>query len=179
MLLAGYIVERVSGVSYYDYVRDHIFKPAGMTASASYWKTEKVDNLATGYTKEEGGKEWKSNYDTLPMRGTSAGGGFTTVQELVKFANALMAYKLLDRQNTELLATTKWKLRGNNGYAYGFMDREIDGLRVIGHGGGAPGMNGDLLIFPQTGYVVAVLANMDPPAAGRLADTIAKRLPAR
>jgi hypothetical protein len=43
----------------------------------------------------------------------------------------------------------------------------------------APGMNGDLKIFPQSGYVIAVLANMDPPAAGRVSDFIAQRLPVK
>jgi D-alanyl-D-alanine carboxypeptidase len=52
-------------------------------------------------------------------------------------------------------------------------------VRSIGHNGGAPGMNGDLEIYPDSGYVVTVLANMDPPAAGRIADFIANRLPAK
>ena len=47
------------------------------------------------------------------------------------------------------------------------------------NGGGAPGMNGDLKIYPQSGYVVAVLANVDPPAAGRISEFIASRLPSK
>ena len=46
-----------------------------------------------------------------------------------------------------------------------------------GHGGGAPGMNGDLRIFPDSGYVVVVLANMDPPAAQALSSFISDRMP--
>jgi D-alanyl-D-alanine carboxypeptidase len=46
-----------------------------------------------------------------------------------------------------------------------------------GHSGGAPGMNGDLKIFPQSGYVIAVLSNLDPPAANRVSDFIVSRLP--
>ena len=45
------------------------------------------------------------------------------------------------------------------------------------HGGGAPGMNGDLRIYPKTGYVVAVLANVDPPAAQRISEDLDARLP--
>jgi hypothetical protein len=59
------------------------------------------------------------------------------------------------------------------------MDQASGGVRSYGHGGGAPGMNGDLTIYPQSGYVVAVLANMDPPAAQRIATFIGNRLPAK
>lgn len=62
-------------------------------------------------------------------------------------------------------------------YAYGFMDLTGGGRRAVGHSGGAPGMNGELLIFPDSGYVIVVLANMDPPAATQVARFIAERLP--
>jgi hypothetical protein len=65
----------------------------------------------------------------------------------------------------------------DNSYAYGFEDRLTNGLCCFGHGGGAPGMNGDLRICPESGYVVAVLANLDPPAASRVSDFILNRLP--
>jgi D-alanyl-D-alanine carboxypeptidase len=67
---------------------------------------------------------------------------------------------------------------GGGKYAYGFSD-STQGPRNFGHGGGAPGMNGDLRIFPESGYVVAVLANTDPPAAEVVADFIVERLPLR
>ena len=62
-------------------------------------------------------------------------------------------------------------------YGYGFGDETIGGVRCFGHGGGAPGMNGDLKICPQADYVVAVLANLDPPAAQRVSDFVLNRLP--
>ncbi|HMD06936.1 MAG TPA: hypothetical protein VKH63_05330 [Candidatus Acidoferrum sp.] len=51
-------------------------------------------------------------------------------------------------------------------------------MRHFGHGGGAPGMNGDLQIFPLSGYVIVVLSNLDSPAASRISDFIVNRLPA-
>jgi hypothetical protein len=47
----------------------------------------------------------------------------------------------------------------------------------VGHGGGAPGMNGDLRIYLKSGYVVAVFANFDPPAAQRVSDYLDPRIP--
>lgn len=52
-----------------------------------------------------------------------------------------------------------------------------NGIGAVGHGGGAPGMNGDLRIYPQSGYVVAVLSNLDPPAAQRISAFLDLRLP--
>ena len=53
------------------------------------------------------------------------------------------------------------------------------GVRSFGHGGNAPGMDADLRIFPASGYVVAVLANVDPPSAQRVSEFISNRVPAR
>jgi CubicO group peptidase (beta-lactamase class C family) len=176
MLLLGVIIERVSGVSYYDYVRDNIYKPTGMVGTGSLAEDEVVADRSIGYMKRDG--VWKPNTDTLPYRGTSAGGGYSTVEDLVRFASALAAHKLLNAQNTELLTTGKVDTPGGGKYAYGFDERIDQGIRSFGHGGGAPGMNGDLRIYPESGYVIAVLANVDPPAAGRISQFIGNRLPA-
>ena len=176
-LLLGVLIEKVSGQSYYDYVRDHIFKPAGMTASASEPEEQKVSDRSVGYTRS-GARDWRPNTDTLPFRGTSAGGGYSTVEDLLRFATALQTHKLLNAQHTEMLTTGKVDA-GRGKYAYGFQDSVINGTRCFGHGGGAPGMNGVLQICPGPGYVIAVLANMDPPAASRVGDFVTNRLPAK
>jgi len=177
-VLLGAVVEKVSGQSYYDYVRDHVYKPAGMTSTASEPEEQAVANRSIGYMRRPGSTAWQPNTDTLPYRGMAAGGGYTTVEDLLRFATALTNHKLLDARHTDLLITGKVDAGGAR-YAYGFMDRVAAGVRSVGHGGGAPGMNGDLLIYPDSGYVVAALANMDPPAAQRISDFIGNRLPAR
>jgi D-alanyl-D-alanine carboxypeptidase len=174
-ILLGAIVEKVSGQSYYDYVRDHIFTPAGMTRTASEPEDVAVPDRAIGYMGAAGAL--KPNTETLPYRGTSAGGGYTTVEDLLRFANALTEHKLLNEHYTELLTTAKPET-GDSHYAYGFQDNVIGGVRSFGHSGGAPGMNGDLQIFPKSGYVVVALANMDR-AAGRATSWISERMPAK
>jgi D-alanyl-D-alanine carboxypeptidase len=173
-ILLGAIIEKVSGQSYYDYVRDHIFTPAGMTRTASEPEDAAVPDRAIGYMGM--GDASKPNTETLPYRGTSAGGGYTTVGDLLRFANALVDHKLLNEHYTELLTTAKPET-GDARYAYGFQDDLVNGVRSFGHSGGAPGMNGDLRIFPQSGYVVIALANMDR-GAGRTTGWISARLPA-
>jgi D-alanyl-D-alanine carboxypeptidase len=179
-LLLGLVVQKASGQDYYDYVREHIFRPAGMNSTDSLPEDQAAPGRSVGYTKRDGAKEWRPNVDTLPYRGTSAGGGYSTVEDLLAFANALENHKLLDAKNVDLLTTGKVEMRGGGGskYGYGFGDEtSADGVRCFGHGGGAPGMNGDLKICPQSGYVIAVLANLDPQAAGHASDFITARLP--
>ncbi|CAN5737013.1 hypothetical protein BH18ACI4_BH18ACI4_13930 [soil metagenome] len=175
-LLLGALIEKVSGQSYYDYVRDHIFKPAGMNGTASEPEEQLVADRSLGYTKIGGGS-LRPNTDTLPYRGTSAGGGYSTVEDLLKFATALQTHKLLNAQHTDILTTGKVDTPMGGKYAFGFQDAMNNGVRCFGHGGGSPGMNGELKICPGPGYVIAVLANMDPPGASRVADFITNRLP--
>jgi D-alanyl-D-alanine carboxypeptidase len=100
---------------------------------------------------------------------------------LLNFAQALMSNKLLDAQHTKMLTTGKVQIGNDNAsqYAYGFFDHTEDGVRVIGHAGGAQGMNGDLKIYPDSGYTLVVLSNLDPPAATRIFDYVDHRLPAK
>jgi len=184
-LLLGVLIEKVSGQSYYVYVAEHVYKPAGMNFTASLAEDEVVPGRSIGYTHRRppaagGGAApdgWSPNTDTLPYRGTSAGGGYSTVEELLRFANALQNHKLLDAEHTDLLTTGKVDTPGGGKYAYGFGERSFGSVHCFGHGGGAPGMNGDLEICPGPGYVVAALANLDPPAASRASEYVLNRLP--
>jgi CubicO group peptidase (beta-lactamase class C family) len=178
MVLLGVVIERVSGMSYYDYVAKYVYEPAGMDLSGSEPESDVVRERSIGYTRPRGGGGWTPNTDTLPYRGTSAGGGYSTVGDLMKFAHALLGHRLLNAEHTEMLITGKVDSAGGRRYAYGFEDgRNKDGAGAVGHGGGAPGMNGDLKIYPQSGYVVAVLSNLDPPAAQRVSTFLDARLP--
>ena len=175
-IVLGAVIEKVSGQNYYDYVREHVYLPAGMTSTGSEPESVAVPNRSIGYTKENG--RWQSNADTLPYRGIPAGGGYSTVGDFLKFANALQEHKLLDAQHLQMLTTVPPDAKNPN-YAYGFGSFDKNGTRCFGHNGGAPGMSGDLEICPAAGYVVVALANEDPPAADRLTGFITNRLPQR
>src|SRR5580704_14688301 len=178
-LLLGLVVEKASGQDYYDYVREHIFKPAGMTSTDSLPEDQAVPNRSVGYRHSDTDPNaLVRNDDTLPYRATSAGGGYSTVGDLLAFANAIENHKLLDAAHTDLLVTAKADTPGGRKYAYGFFNRTLpNGVACFGHGGGAPGMNGELAICPASGYTVVVLSNLDPPSASRVADFIENRLP--
>jgi D-alanyl-D-alanine carboxypeptidase len=142
-----------------------------MTATGSVPEDQAVPDRSVGYMKPPGASNWVPNTETLPYRGTSAGGGYSTVEDLARFAHALLSHKLLLPDLTALLITGKVEAFRGEKYAYGFEDRrDAAGNGSVGHGGGAPGMNGDLRIYLKSAYVVAVLANIDPPAAQRVSE---------
>ena len=86
------------------------------------------------------------------MEGTAAGGGYSTVGDVARFADALTSHELLSPDSTELLLAGKIDLGYGFKYAFGFFDgRDETGNGFVGHGGGAPGMNGDLRIYPGRG----------------------------
>lgn len=173
MILAGVVIERVSGQSYYEYIDRHIFKPAGMTMTGSLPESEHVPGRATGYMRTRDGSGWTANTDILGYRGTAAGGGYSTVGDMVRFADALLGHKLLNAEYTDLLLEGKVDAGEGRRYAYGFEDDRTS----VGHGGSAPGMNGELRIYRKSGFVVAVLSNLDPPAARRVSVFLDLRLP--
>jgi CubicO group peptidase (beta-lactamase class C family) len=158
-ILLGAVIERASGEDYYRYVHDHIYAPAGMAASESDRLEDHRDNTATPYSRRvhgasgsPGAGEAVANRKRLG-RGSSAGGGYSTAGDLVRFARAMRAGKLLDAQHRNPI------LGENAG---------------LGIAGGSPGVNALLVV--EGPYTLVVLANVDPPAAERFMRTTGRQL---
>jgi CubicO group peptidase (beta-lactamase class C family) len=87
VLLLGAIIEKVTGRSYFDYVRGNVYAPAGMANTDCYEMDDVVPNLAIAYTRMTG--HWTSNLFMHVIKGGPAGGGFSTVEDLLRFDVAL------------------------------------------------------------------------------------------
>ena len=175
-MLLGAVVERVSGMRYDDYLAAHVLAPAGMTHTGAEPEDLLVPGRAVGYMWQGG--TLVSSAPTLPYRGTPAGGWYSTVGDFERFATALREHRLLDPTHTALLLTGKVTMgQSIVEYAYGFIDRVQNERRLVGHGGGAPGMNGELSFEPNGGYTVVVLSNLSPPAATTIEAFIVGNLP--
>ncbi len=168
-MVLGAIVEKVSGQDYFAYVREHIYAPARMTDTDAYEMDHDTPNLAIGYTHAEGDppNRWTNNLYLHVVKGGPAGGGFSTVSDLLRFASALQRSTILDRERVALI--TRDQAIGKGEYGYGFDVKTVRGHAAWGHSGGFPGINGKLTVVPDLGLAVAVLANRDPPAADRVA----------
>jgi CubicO group peptidase (beta-lactamase class C family) len=174
MLLLGVVIESVTGQSYFDYIRENIYEPAGMKNSDSYEMDYPVENLAIGYSPDHTSKYgWQNNLFKHVIKGGPAGGGFSTVGDLYRFARAFQTGKLVsvDSMNTLL------KDHSGQNYGYGFEITEEPNGKVVGHGGGFPGINGRLDIYLDKGYIVAVLSNYDNsarPVAEKISQLLAR-----
>ena len=176
-MVLGAVIEKVSGENYFDHVRKHIYKPSGMSNTDAYEMDRDTPNLAIGYTQGRMGGSGaadgpRNNLFLQVVKGGPAGGGFSTVEDLLRFDIALRNGKLLGKRHAELVLAGKVNpvRRGNAKYAYGFSDEPYRGTRIVGHGGGFPGINGQLDVYHDKGYTVAVLSNYDPPADQRVAE---------
>jgi CubicO group peptidase (beta-lactamase class C family) len=153
-IVLGLIIEKASGQTYFDYVRDHIYKIAGMENTSHLMADVPTPNVASGYTEnwdgnEHQGEPRRNNIYTRPARGSSAGGGYSTVDDLLKLVAALKANQLSAPKVSEEI---------NRG-----------GIAIAG---GAPGINAQVETNPKTGYTIIVMSNYDPPTAGTVARQI-------
>jgi CubicO group peptidase (beta-lactamase class C family) len=160
-LLLGAIIERVSGRDYYDYVREHVYRPAGMTDSDSYELDTDPANIVTGYMDAAKG-ERRSNAFMLPVKGLPSGLGYATALDLVRFHQALTRGVLLDStQLTRVWTGVKPYSDPNSEYGLGFIVSRYNGTRIIGHGGGWVGITNKYDMYPDLGYTVVILSNID------------------
>ena len=145
-LVLGLVIEKLSGQNYYEYVREHVFKPAGMTDTDSFEIDKLPPNTAVGYmTRAAGaGGAPRPNTKAQPGRGSSAGGGYSTAGDMLKFAAALKSGKLVIPNDDGTFPTE---------------------FTTAGFAGGSEGVNSIFLTSARSGYTVIVLSNRDPPSA--------------
>lgn len=163
-ILLGMIIEKVSGVSYYDYLRDRIFKPAGMTETAFLLKTNLPDSTATGFM-DAGRGQRRENTESLDLIGSPDGGAYSTGRDMARFHTALRNGTLLRPASLQKL----WTGVTDNGieeYAYGATLTQYNGVRIVGHGGGWDGITNEFDMYPDLGVTVIILSNYDDDPTG-------------
>lgn len=166
MLLLGVVLEQVTGRDYFEHIRAAIYAPAGMTRSDSYEMDQPVENLAIGYEPDPTSAQgFRANLYQHVIKGGPAGGGFSTVGDLHRFALALLDGKLVSLATLDEMWTHQ---RGGHGLGFAVQDQP---QKVVGHSGGFPGISANLDIFPESGYVAVVLANY-----GGIAGELSERL---
>jgi CubicO group peptidase (beta-lactamase class C family) len=158
-VLLGKVIEAVSGEAYDRYVTAHVFRPAGMMSSGFFSLDSVASRLAVGYVREDRGGTalWSNNLFQHVVKGGPAGGSFSTVGDLHRFARALQAGRLVSPALVRLLLAPKPEL-GARSYGFGFATS--DSARVVGHAGGFPGIVGNLDMFSGSDVITVVLGNL-------------------
>jgi CubicO group peptidase (beta-lactamase class C family) len=160
-VVLGKIIEAISGQDYFSFIKENIYKPAGMDSSDHYERDYPEPNVATGYTKhseccaDDRSTVRRENHYLIGSKGSSAGGGFSTLDDLLAFDNAVQENKILGpdfskRVFMPLSADPKKK-------APGF---------VIA--GGAPGISAFFDKNYELGVSIIMLSNYDPDDTERV-----------
>ncbi len=164
-LILGLIIEKISGMSYDEYIRTNVTEPAGMENTDCYDMALPISNVALGYTKRnlmmQEMDEWHNYLFVTPTKGGPAGGGFTTAIDMLKFDIALRNNKLLSKEYFDIMTTGKIDARPGKKYAYLFEDELLENERIIGHSGGSLGVNNTFRVFVNSGYTIIILSNYD------------------
>lgn len=187
-LLLGLAAERASGQSFDAYLHEHVFTPAGMTATSLSAQAPRP--AAQGFTRapaleggprrapppggmpppEGGGRPPPPDGPLRPsaesqLPGSSAGGAFSTVGDLLRFFEALRAGRLVQQETLHELTRRQIEAMPGQLYGLGFGIPQWEGHIGFGHNGGAPGVNAEALVFPTDDVTLVVLSNGDPPSA--------------
>jgi D-alanyl-D-alanine carboxypeptidase len=162
-ILLAAIIEKVTSRNYSDYIKEHIFDPAGMDNTFDSYRKKTLSNLALGYdiVQEEGKAIWRKTGFFGKNDGTPSGGGYSTVYDLLNFSKALRTDLLISSESKELLMSIKARSSSIDlEYGYGFIIWSSQKLgRVVGHGGAAPGVSSNFRMFVDTGYTMIILSN--------------------
>ncbi|MEW6127345.1 MAG: serine hydrolase domain-containing protein [Acidobacteriota bacterium] len=159
--LLGCVIEGASGMTYLDYVRENVFKPAAMERIREDNVFAIVANRAQGYQKTRSGQ--LQNSDLADTSYKIPGGGFiSTVEDLARFAIAIQSNKLL-KTDTLNQAWAKQKLKDGkeSNYGLGWQLAERNGLQEVSHGGNQARVTTYLYMIPERGMAVVLMMNLE------------------
>jgi CubicO group peptidase (beta-lactamase class C family) len=160
-ILLGKIIEKVSGQSFYDFVAQHVFRPAGMSNASFPELDMPSSDIATGY--EDGPNDTRrDNVFDLTVRGSPAGMAYATVSDMDKFGQALISGRLVKPATlAKLWSGVTSNAEQGTAYGYGATIQRYAGLRIISHGGGWKGITNHFDLYPELGISVTIFCNID------------------
>ncbi len=155
-VLLGYLIEKISGESYAEFVQESIFTPLGMKDSGYDSNSAIVAHRAKGYQLGPEGPVHAGYLDMSIL--LSAGGLYSTTEDLLRWVQGLFGGKLLSAASLEKM-TTPYK----DDYAFGLQAHTVGGHKVVEHTGGLEGFNTIVQYFPEDKLTVIVLSNFNGP----------------
>ena len=165
-IVLGYLLERISGQTYEEFVQENIFKPQGMNDSGLLSFVTVIPRRATGYWPGNNGIENADRPD--PRKGFSAGSLYSTTEDLLRWNTALFGGKLLTPASLRKMTTP---FKGD--YACGLYVKRVNGHLMIEHDGNNIGFNSDMAYYPEDRIAVIVLANLNGTVTSEMTRALA------
>jgi len=165
-IVLGYLIERISGQTYEEFVQENIFKPLGMNDSGLGSFVTIIPRRASGYWPGSNGIE---NADRPDARmGFSAGSLYSTTEDLLRWEEGLFGGRVLSAASLRKM-TTPFK----SDYACGLHVNRVNGHLMIEHDGNNIGFNSDMAYYPEDRITVIVLANLNGTVTGDMTRALA------
>ena len=160
-LVLGHVIEKLSGGSYEAFVQANLFTPLGMSDSGYDSNTRIIPRRAAGHLPGPGGFV---NAGFVHMSVPHAAGAlYSTTGDLLKWEQALLGGKLLSAASLQKMLTP-----AKGDYAYGLVVRSPKGRREVWHNGGIDGFNAAMGHFPESGFTIIALGNVNGPAPDQI-----------
>ena len=165
-LVLGYLVEKISGQSYEEFVRENIFKPLGMKDSGQMSFVTVIPRRATGYWPGNNGIENAERFD--PRSGFSTGSIYSSTEDLFRWEEGLFGGKLLSPASLRKM-TTPFK----SDYGCGLYIHRVNGRLIVEHDGNNIGFNAMMAYYPEEKLAIIVLANLNGTVTGEMTKALA------
>ncbi len=161
-VLLGSIIERLSGMSYGEFVKSRILKPLGMTHSAYGDNRAVIPRRVRGYEVDRGSFV---NAPYLSMTQPYAAGALlSSVDDLAAWDGALFSGKVVGKESLDKIFTPFHLANGRSiCYGYGWVVGRYEGISILEHGGGVNGFRAHVLRLPEHDTYVAILSNNASP----------------
>ena len=159
-VVLGLIIEKVSGLNYYDFVSQNIFKKSGMKHTAAIEMDSIVKEKASGYTTLFGANNYLKRNDYYLSKASPGGSHFSTAYDLFLFSRSLRDGTLIQSETFDLMLRPQtWGYNTLLGLGIDIEHRYDE--TMIGHSGGWFGVRTELIDFLSSQYTVVVLSNID------------------
>ncbi|MCD4818728.1 MAG: beta-lactamase family protein [Candidatus Cloacimonetes bacterium] len=153
-IFLGMIIEKISGITYRDFICENIFDAAHMINSGFYAFNDLPENTANGYKKDRS----TTNIYNLPIRGGGDGGMYTTSEDLRSFWNRLFSSKILSKNLTKQFLETYHKFNEKNGYGCGVYKKLDDSMYYIS--GSDAGVGFSSRYIPSQNMTINIMSNL-------------------
>ena len=161
-IVLGYLLERISGQTYLEFVEQNIFRPLGMNDSGMFSFGTVIPRRASGYWPRNNGIENADHFDA--RLGFSAGSLYSTTEDLLRWENGLFGGRLLSPASLHKMITP---FKSN--YGCGLYIKRTNGRLMFEHDGNNIGFNSEMAYYPEERIAVIVLANLNGTVTGEIA----------
>lgn len=154
-ILLGYIIEKVTGEKYEDYIKNNIFMPLKMEHTGIINSKDIISGKAIGYSYiSPKATAYEKAYETEQSLPYAAGGIYSTVEDLFTWSNGLFTEKIINGNSLKEMLTPY-----KDNYGFGWYVLKLNGEDVVEHGGSISGYSSDILRYTNKGYTVIILSN--------------------